>query len=73
MMASGEIRLSTTTMRQMPVLAQSQNPIQNFLCHNSGGDSLARQAADNVGDAGAAADFVHPVLLVAQLLREPQT
>jgi hypothetical protein len=25
-MASGEIRLSTTTMRQMPVLAQSQNP-----------------------------------------------
>jgi hypothetical protein len=25
-MASGEIRLSTTTMRQMPVLAQSQTP-----------------------------------------------
>jgi hypothetical protein len=26
MMASGEIRLSSTTMRQMPVLAQSQKP-----------------------------------------------
>src|SRR5271170_1582530 len=35
MMASGEIGLSAMTMRRMPVLAQSQNPIQifvNFIC-----------------------------------------
>jgi hypothetical protein len=38
MEASGEIRLSGTTMRRMPVLAQSQNSIQNWLCH--AGNSL---------------------------------
>jgi len=38
MMASGEIRLSTTTMRQMPVLAQSPTP-----CANSAGQGVLIQ------------------------------
>jgi hypothetical protein len=42
-MASGEIRLSSTTMRRMPVLAQSPNP-----CPGSGGPAMAfRQSAPN--------------------------
>jgi len=36
MMASGEIRLSTTTMRQMPVLAQSQDQGQSTLFQGGG-------------------------------------
>ena len=35
MMASGEIRLSTMTMRQMPVLAQSQQSRQQTPCPSS--------------------------------------
>ena len=35
MMASGEIRLSTTTMRRMPVLAQSQQPHKYVITRSS--------------------------------------
>jgi hypothetical protein len=64
MIASGEIRLSTTMLRRMPVFPQSQNPIKNFLCHNSGGDSAAQQVADTVGNGGTAADSVRPVVAI---------
>jgi RHS repeat-associated protein len=44
--------------------AQSQNPIKTFLCQNSGGDSLAQQAADTVGNGGTAADSVRPLVAI---------
>ena len=49
MIASGEIRLSTTTMRQMPVLAQSpdqtqsQAVVNNWLTGNYGNDPATSQ------------------------------
>jgi hypothetical protein len=44
--------------------SQSQQPIKNFLCHNSGDGNIAQQAADNVGNAGTAADSVSPIVAV---------
>ena len=55
MMASEEIRLSSTTMRRMPVLAQSKNPIQNWLCN--AGNSLA-SGSESLGDASGKLELV---------------
>jgi hypothetical protein len=49
-MASGEIRLSTTTMRRMPVLAQSQSPGQS-------GQPI---------DMSPSADGIAPIVVTAQ-------
>jgi hypothetical protein len=63
MMASGENRLSTTTMRRMPVLAQSQNP-RNTGCPNGLIAQIASiviqagQATQTAGQATAAAGTV---------------
>ncbi len=48
MMASGEIRLLPTMMRQMPVLAQSQDPAQS------------QQTSNSTGNGGAVGAFVGP-------------
>jgi|ERR1700679_465740 len=50
MMASGEIRLSTMTMRQMPVLAQSQDQMQSAGAAQS-------QLAASIPQASAPADY----------------
>jgi len=51
MMASGEIRLSAMTMRQMPVLAQSQDPTQGQSSPGFGG--VAGQTVVDPNDATA--------------------
>ena len=65
MMASGEIRLLPTTMRRMPVLAQSQTPIQNWLCH--AGNSLA-SASDTLGNASGKIELAGVGIGVAGLV-----
>jgi len=48
MMASGEIRLSGTMPRQMPVLAQSPTVVNNWLSGNFGSDPTTGQTLDAV-------------------------
>jgi hypothetical protein len=57
MMASGEIRLSSTTMRQMPVLAQSQNGGSTALLGPAAavGTDVAAGTATGTGTIGLAA------------------
>ncbi len=70
MMASGEIRLSTMTMRQMPVLAQSQ---QHTNCVNN----IVRVAQGVIGAAQAIAGAVQAIEGAAQfgagILGAPET
>ena len=68
MMASGEIRLSTMTMRQMPVLAQSQDPMQ------SGGLGMSQSQLSQAetpgfgsdpGFAGSSPDQISEIIVTA--------
>jgi len=70
-MASGEIRLSTTTMRQMPVLAQSQQTLPDCLAAASspggstGSDGDVGDVLSNLGQVTTALDTTFERLLGA--------